>query len=121
MAIVTGLNLPMLIECAYASRLSMESAHEIANTYHREVSREGSRPSRIIVKPKKMKLEGGSIKSQSQAGAIPEGTVIGVMGHIIKYVLARVIHDYYGQVATTWTKTTQPTELLLYLIQYHAR
>ena len=40
-AIVTGLNLPMLIE-TYASRLSMETAHEIA-THITSVSREGVR------------------------------------------------------------------------------
>ena len=49
-AIVTGLNLPMLIE-TYASRLSMESAHEIA-THIIEVSREG-----VKVHPEKLEPE----------------------------------------------------------------
>ena len=46
-AIVTGLNLPMLIE-AYASRLSMQTAHEIAK-HIVEVAREG-----VKVKPEKL-------------------------------------------------------------------
>ena len=43
-AIVTGLNLPMLIE-TYASRMSMETAHEIA-THVTEVARDGVKPPR---------------------------------------------------------------------------
>ena len=82
-AIVTGLNLPMLIE-TYASRMSMETAHEIAK-HVTEVAREG---------------------------VIPEGTVLGD-GHI-KYVLARIdTRLLHGQVATTWTKTTQPNRIIV--------
>ena len=49
-AIVTGLNLPMLIE-AYASRMSMETAHEIA-THITEVAREGVRAKPESLEPK---------------------------------------------------------------------
>ena len=90
-AIVTGLNLPMLIE-AYASRLSMESAHEIA-THITEVSREGVKTRPESLEPKKTEVIGD--------------------GHI-KYVLARVdTRLLHGQVATTWTKTTQPNRIIV--------
>ena len=107
-AIVTGLNLPMLIE-AYASRLSMESAHEIA-THITEVSREGVKTRPESLEPKKSEMT-SEPKKQSQ-GVIPEGTVVGD-GHI-KYVLARVdTRLLHGQVATTWTKTTQPNRIIV--------
>ena len=107
-AIVTGLNLPMLIE-TYASRMSMETAHEIAK-HVTEVAREG-----VKVKPEELepetKVAAQAINTQSQ-GAIPEGTVLGD-GHI-KYVLARIdTRLLHGQVATTWTKTTQPNRIIV--------
>lgn len=107
-AIVTGLNLPMLIE-TYASRLSMETAHEIA-THITEVAREGVRPRPETLEPEKTQAAPEQ-KVQPQ-GAIPEGTVLGD-GHI-KYVLARVdTRLLHGQVATTWTKTTQPNRIIV--------
>ena len=66
-AIVTGLNLPMLIE-AYASRLSMQTAHEIAK-HIVEVAREG-----VKVKPEKLepvKAAPTSAKTASHKVAIP--------------------------------------------------
>ena len=96
-AIVTGLNLPMLIE-AYASRMSMTSAHEIA-THICEVARDGVKTQPATLEPKKEKEE---VVTKQTSGAIPEGTVLGD-GHI-KYVLARVdTRLLHGQVATTWT------------------
>ena len=41
-AIVTGLNLPMLIE-AYAARMSMDTAHEVAK-HITKIGREGIKP-----------------------------------------------------------------------------
>ena len=106
-AIVTGLNLPMLIE-AYASRMSMTSAHEIA-THICEVARDGVKTQPATLEPKTEKEE---VVTKQTAGAIPEGTVLGD-GHI-KYVLARVdTRLLHGQVATTWTKTTQPNRIIV--------
>ncbi len=106
-AIVTGLNLPMLLE-AYASRSMMSKAHEIA-THIVGAAREG-----VKVRPEKLepvKKAAASAAPQKQ-GAIPEGTVIGD-GHI-KYVLARIdTRLLHGQVATTWTKTTQPNRIIV--------
>lgn len=105
--IVTGLNLPMLIE-TYASRLSMESAHEIA-AHIVEVAREG-----VKVHPEKLEPEEKSniVKECSPQGVISEGTVIG--DGRIKYVLARVdTRLLHGQVATTWTKMTKPNRIIV--------
>ena len=108
-AIVTGLNLPMLIE-AYAMRFSCESAHEIA-THICEVAREGVKTKPESLEPvKEEKVEEKT--TSTPTGAIPEGTVIGD-GHI-KYVLARVdTRLLHGQVATTWTKTTNPNRIIV--------
>ena len=107
-AIVTGLNLPMLIE-AYASRMSMETAHEVA-THICEVAREGVKTRPETLEPQKEVKE--VVQTASLQGAIPEGTVLGD-GHI-KFVLARVdTRLLHGQVATTWTKTTQPNRIIV--------
>ena len=107
-AIVTGLNLPMLIE-AYAMRMSTDSAHEIA-THICEVARDG-----VNIRPEELepkKEEAVKAEKPAPAEAIPEGTVLGD-GHI-KYVLARVdTRLLHGQVATTWTKSTQPTRIIV--------
>lgn len=106
-AIVTGLNLPMLIE-AYASRMSMETAHEIA-THVAKVAKEG-----VKTKPESLEPQGEvkEVVANAPVGAIPEGTVLG--DGKIKYVLARIdTRLLHGQVATTWTKTTQPDRIIV--------
>ncbi len=109
-AIVTGLNLPMLIE-AYGARFSMESSQEIAK-YLLNPAREG-----IKVKPESLEevssksSEGQEVKATKFDGAIPEGTVIG--DGKIKYVLARIdTRLLHGQVATAWTKSVHPTRII---------
>ncbi|WP_300278535.1 mannose/fructose/sorbose PTS transporter subunit IIA [Peptacetobacter sp.] len=107
-AIVTGLNLPMLIE-AYGARLSMETAHEIA-AHIVGAGREGIKVCPEELEPKK--VETAPVQQTTKAGAIPEGTVIG--DGKIKYVLARIdTRLLHGQVATTWTKTTKPNRIIV--------
>lgn len=105
-AIVTGLNLPMLIE-AYASRTFMETTHEIA-THLVKTAREGVKPcpeSLDVVEEVKKEVV-------APQGALPKGTVLGD-GHI-KYVLARVdTRLLHGQVATAWTKSTNPNRIIV--------
>lgn len=106
-AIVSGLNLPMLIEC-YANRLSMTSAHEIAASIS-TTAKDGVR-----IKPESLepKVEAPQKEAVQAKGAIPEGTVIG--DGKIKYVLARVdTRLLHGQVATAWTKAVQPTRIIV--------
>lgn len=107
-AIMTGLNLPMLLE-AYAARFSSESSHEIVAKVA-GVAKDG-----VKVLPETIKIEGEEKKAESAdsmpKGAIPEGTVIG--DGKIKYVLARIdTRLLHGQVATTWTKTTNPNRII---------
>ena len=87
-AIVAGLSLPMLIE-SYASRFSMNTSHEIAKA----------------IAP--TAIEGVKIRPEA-----PEGTVIG--DGKIKFVLARIdTRLLHGQVATSWTKATNPNRIIV--------
>lgn len=108
-AIVAGLNLPMLID-AYGSRMTMETAHEVAV----QIAGSGKEGVRIYpesLEPKEEPAAGQQAEAQPQ-GAIPEGTVLGD-GHI-KFVLARIDSRLlHGQVATAWTKTTQPNRIIV--------
>ena len=100
--IVAGMNLPMVIE-AYASRLSMESAHEIAANIIKE-SRKG-----IKVKPESLEpvnSDKSSVDSTKQSN-------IGTPGSF-EYVLARIDSRLlHGQIATAWTKTVKPTRIIV--------
>ena len=106
-AIVTGLNLPMLIE-AFASRFSMETALEIA-AHISGSAKEGVRIKPVSLEPEEKK---SPVVTENQLqGAIPEGTVIG--DGKIKYVLARIdTRLLHGQVATAWTKSVQPNRII---------
>lgn len=106
-AIVAGLNLPMLIE-AYASRFSMNTAHEIAQAIA-PTAIDG-----VKVRPEELQKKEEVAEAQTVApkGAIPEGTVLG--DGKIKFVLARVdTRLLHGQVATNWTKATNPNRIIV--------
>ncbi len=106
-AIVAGLNLPMLIE-AYASRFSMNTAHEIAQAIA-PTAIDG-----VKVRPEELQKKEEVAEKQTVAskGAIPEGTVLG--DGKIKFVLARVdTRLLHGQVATNWTKATNPNRIIV--------
>ncbi|OCG14632.1 PTS mannose transporter subunit EIIAB [Gilliamella sp. wkB292] len=99
-AIVAGLNLPMLIE-AYSSRFSMETAKEIASAIL-ESAKEGIRAT----------VEPAKTQTSKPSAAIPEGTVVG--DGKMKIVLARIDSRLlHGQVATSWTKSTNPTRIIV--------
>ena len=106
-AIVAGLNLPMLIE-AYASRFSMNTAHEIAQAIA-PTAIDG-----VKVRPEEFQKKEEVAEEQTVApkGAIPEGTVLG--DGKIKFVLARIdTRLLHGQVATNWTKATNPNRIIV--------
>ena len=106
-AIVAGLNLPMLIE-AYASRFSMNTAHEIAQAIA-PTAIDG-----VKVRPEELQKKQEVAEEQTVApkGAIPEGTVLG--DGKIKFVLARIdTRLLHGQVATNWTKATNPNRIIV--------
>ena len=103
-AIVTGLNLPMLVE-AYGARMTMNTAHEVAKAIV-DIAREG-----IRIKPEKLEAKNTVGSKPSKTGGIPEGTVIG--DGKIKYVLARIdTRLLHGQVATSWTKSLNPNRII---------
>jgi PTS system mannose-specific IIB component len=111
-AIVAGLNLPMLIT-AYGERMmnAEATAHEIAVAIY-EPAKDGVKITPDTLEPKKPVQSAASGATTEPQGAIPEGTVLGD-GHI-KYVLARIDSRLlHGQVATSWTKTTQPTRIIV--------
>ena len=109
-AIVAGLNLPMLID-AYASRMMMETAHELAVQISGS-AKEGVRIYPESLEPKEAKPEAAAASDGQPTGALPEGTVVG--DGKIKYVLARIDSRLlHGQVATAWTKTTNPNRIIV--------
>lgn len=102
-AIVAGMNLPMVIE-AYGARFSMDSAQEIASSIIKS-AREG-----VKIKPEELepvtedKPSEGSAKQSSNAGAP------GSFEYVLARIDSRLLH---GQVATAWTKTVQPTRIIV--------
>ena len=106
-AIVAGLSLPMLIE-AYASRFTMNTAHEIAKAIApTAIDGVKIRPEELQPKPASAAKEEAKVQ-----GAIPEGTVLG--DGKIKFVLARIdTRLLHGQVATNWTKATNPDRIIV--------
>ena len=100
-AIVAGLNLPMLIE-AYASRMSMNSAHEIA-AHIIETAKDG-----VKVRPESLQPKDAAPK------AAPKKTVSGGKAGSLEYVLARIDSRLlHGQVATAWSKSVAPTRIIV--------
>ncbi|MDD7305210.1 MAG: PTS sugar transporter subunit IIB [Peptoniphilaceae bacterium] len=109
-AIVTGLNLPMLIE-ALGARLSSESSHDVAQAII-EAAREGIKIQPEELMPKKEVRESIEVNEATKATSIPEGTVLG--DGQIKFVLSRIdTRLLHGQVATSWTKLTNPDRIIV--------
>lgn len=108
-AIVSGMNLPMVIE-ALGQRMASDNAHDIAKAIVKQ-GRDGIKTQPESLMPKEETKAAPSNNAQPQ-GAIPEGTVIGD-GHI-KYVLARIDSRLlHGQVATGWTKAMNPNRIIV--------
>ena len=107
-AIVAGVNLPMLIE-AYSQRFDAKNtAHDIAKHLVTE-ARGGVRVKPESLEPEEEKPAAAAPVPQ---GAIPEGTVLGD-GHI-KYAHVRIdTRLLHGQVATAWTKSVNPTRIIV--------
>lgn len=107
-AIVAGMNLPMVIE-AYASRFSMNTAHEIA-AHIIETAKEG-----VKVKPEELEPAEAAapvVADDQPKGSLPPGTVLG--DGKIKIVLARVDSRLlHGQIATAWTKSVNPSRIIV--------
>lgn len=101
-AIVSGMNLPMVIE-AYALRSSMESAQELA-AYILKPAKEG-----VKVKPEELEPADNSKSSEASA----KKSNVGAPGSF-EYVLARIDSRLlHGQVATAWSKSVLPTRIIV--------
>lgn len=99
-AIVAGLNLAMVIE-SYASRMSMNTAHEIAAHII------GTAKDAVKVKPEELE------PAAPADDAAASGASAGAPGSF-KYVLARIDSRLlHGQVATSWTRSTSPTRIIV--------
>jgi PTS system mannose-specific IIB component len=108
MAIIAGLNLPMLIQ-AYTERFNAKArVHEVAANIIKE-GRDGVRVKPEELQPAEKTLTPATAQT---SGILPEGTVLGD-GHI-KYVLARIDSRLlHGQVATAWSKAVTPTRIIV--------
>ena len=106
-AIVTGLNLPMLIE-AYSARFdATKTAHDIAA----HLVSEGRKGVRVL--PEELEPAAPATKvAAARAGAIAPGTVLGDGKIDIAAVRidTRLLH---GQVATAWTKQIAPNRIIV--------
>ena len=100
-AIVSGLNLPMLIE-AYAARLSVESSHKIAEQIL-ATGREG-----IKVRPEALEPVAAVAKQETKEALPLSGD--GRISVVLARVDSRLLH---GQVATAWTKSTSPNRIIV--------
>lgn len=103
-AIVAGLNLPMLIE-AYASRLSMDSAQEIA-AHIIETAKDGVKVRPEELQPKEEK----AAAAPAAAPKTPAGGHPGSLQYVLARIDSRLLH---GQVATGWTRSTNPTRIIV--------
>lgn len=106
-AIVTGLNLPMLIE-AYSARFdATKTAHDIAA----HLVSEGRKGVRVLPEGLEPKVAAPKAAA-AHAGAIAPGTVLGNGKIDIAAVRidTRLLH---GQVATAWTKQIAPNRIIV--------
>lgn len=101
-AIVSGLNLPMLIE-AYGARLSMQSAYEIA-AYILKPAKDG-----VKVRPEELEPKEANVNSEASVKISNAGSP-GKFEYVLSRIDSRLLH---GQVATAWTKTVQPTRIIV--------
>ena len=107
---VGGMNLPMLIS-AYGERMGAETAVDVAKAIYPEAK------AGVCIKPEELAPAeaapaAAAAPASAPTGAIPEGTVLGD-GHI-KFVMCRVdTRLLHGQVATTWTKQTNPDRIIV--------
>lgn len=110
MAIIAGLNLPMLIQ-AYTERFNPEArVHDIAANILNEATA-GVRIRPEDLQPASEKAVTEDAKPVS-SGPIPEGTVIG-SGKIdipLARIDSRLLH---GQVATGWTPAVKPNRIIV--------
>ncbi|CEI80389.1 mannose/fructose/sorbose PTS transporter subunit IIA [Oceanobacillus sp. M60] len=100
-AIVAGLNLAMVIE-SYASRFSMNTAHEIA-AHIIDTAKDA-----VKVKPEELEPEESAESASASSGA--SAGAPGSFDYVLARIDSRLLH---GQVATSWTRSTSPTRIIV--------
>lgn len=109
-AVVAGLNLPMLIQ-ALSERMTSESAHDLAKIII-NTAREGAKGVPEFVNPPDKAALLKELEENTVGCQIPTGTVLG--DGRIDIVLARVdTRLLHGQVATNWTKFVNPDRIIV--------
>ncbi|GAQ18128.1 hypothetical protein OPHB3_2067 [Oceanobacillus picturae] len=98
-AIVTGLNLAMVIE-SYAARMSKDTAYEVAEQIL------GTAKEAVKIKPEELE-PADTVKAD--AGTASTGAP-GSFEYVLARIDTRLLH---GQVATAWTRNTQPTRIIV--------
>jgi len=112
MAIITGLNLPMLVE-AYGARFTMETAAEIAH-YLIPVARDGVKSLPLYEEPVQAATTVTGETGPSSAIMSDINEVKHSGERTIDVRLARIDSRLlHGQVATAWTKTVQPNRIIV--------
>lgn len=111
-AIVSGMNLPMVVEALTQRMVNAEAtAHEIATAVVGP-AKDGVKTKPVDLMPEDAAAPKADAPKAAPAQSIPEGTVLGD-GHI-KYVLARIDSRLlHGQVATGWIPQMHPDRVIV--------
>lgn len=111
-AIVSGMNLPMVVEALTQRMVNAEAtAHEIATAVVGP-AKDGVKTKPVDLMPEDEAAPKADAPKAAPAQSIPEGTVLGD-GHI-KYVLARIDSRLlHGQVATGWIPQMHPDRVIV--------
>lgn len=111
-AIVSGMNLPMVVEALTQRMVNAEAtAHEIATAVVGP-AKDGVKTKPVDLMPEDAAAPKAAAPKAAPEQSIPEGTVLGD-GHI-KYVLARIDSRLlHGQVATGWIPQMHPDRVIV--------
>lgn len=113
-AVVSGMNLPMVVEALTQRMTNPEaSAHEIATAIIAP-AKDGikTKPTNLMSEMQTQTVASLDKSEEIKNKSIPEGTVVGD-GHI-KYVLARIDSRLlHGQVATGWIPAMHPDRVIV--------
>lgn len=102
--VISGLNLPMLID-AYGARLSMDNVQDIAaNIIHS--AQEGIKSTAT----KKTDVTSTSASQMTNQPSITNNNHSGKLNIVLARVDSRLLH---GQVATAWTQATHPNRIIV--------
>ncbi len=103
--VVSGLNLPMVIG-AYGARLTADTAQEVLEEILNE-AKDGIKVSPEEYEPKKAEPAEEKSEESNNAGKLGQP---GSFEYVLARIDTRLLH---GQVATAWTKTVNPTRIIV--------